>query len=132
MKHFALLVSILSITFSCANQKNIDKKTISNSAQINKEVPLNKSKFAPNTIALNIKISEIIQHENYYEVVSTVEKTLGSGAGIIGMYSKGIEISFETKRDLKLSPNSDYSFLFKETQTMGENKTGLKLIKAIE
>ena len=132
MKHFALLISILSITFSCSNQKNTHKKSISDSAQVNKEIPINKPKFSPGTLALNIKITNIISHDSYREIIATVEKTLGSGAGIIGVYSKGIEVSFETKRDLKLSPNSDYSFLFKETQTMGNTKTGLKLIKAIK
>ena len=92
MKHFTLLVSILSITFSCANHKNINTKSLENSAQINKEIPINKQEFSPGTLALNLKVSEIIRHENYYEIISTVEKKLGNGAGIIGIYPKGKNI----------------------------------------
>jgi hypothetical protein len=132
MKHFALLVSILSITFSCANQKNIDEKSISHSAQINKEIPINKPQFAPNTIALNIKISEIIRHDNYFEVISTVEKRLGTGAGIIGIYSTGKDVSFISNQELNFKVNSSHNFLFKEIQKMGNKGQKLKLIKEIK
>jgi len=132
MKHFALLISILSITFSCTNQKHTHKKSVSDSAQVNKEIPINKPKFSPGTLALNIKIKNIISHDNYSEITATVEKTLGSGAGIIGVYSKGKEVSFESKRGFKLEVNSTYSFLFKESQTMGNNTSNLKLIREIK
>ncbi|WP_372643490.1 hypothetical protein [Ancylomarina sp.] len=132
MKHFALLISILSITFSCANQKDTSKKSVSDSAQVSKEIPINKPKFSPGTLALNIKIKNIISHDSYREIIATVEKTLGSGAGIIGVYSIGQEVSFESKREFKLEVNSTHSFLFKETQTMDNNKRILKLIREIK
>lgn len=132
MKHFALLISILSITFSCANQKDTNKKTITDSAQVNKEIPINKPKFSPGTLALNIKITNIISHDSYSEIIAVVANSLGSGAGIIGVYSKGQEVSFESKPSLKLEVNSTHSFLFKETQTMGNNKSNLKLIRKIK
>lgn len=132
MKHFTLLVSILSITFSCANQKNIDKKSISHSAQINKEIPINKPQFAPNTIALNIKVSGIIRHDNYFEVISTVEKRLGTGAGIIGVYSPGKDISFITNQKLNFKVNSSHNLLLKEIPKMDNKGQKLKLIKEIK
>ncbi len=132
MKHYALLISILSITFSCANQKNTHKNGIADSTQVTKEIPINISDFAPNTLALNIKILKIISHNKYNEIHATVNKTLGSGAGIIGVYSKGNEITFETKHDLELEINSSHSFLFKESQSIGKNKSDLKLIKEIK
>ena len=132
MKHFALLISILSITFSCANQKNTPNKSVSDSVQVNKEIPINKPKFSPGTLALDIKITNIIPHGSYSEIIATVERTLGSGAGIIGVYSKGKEVSFESKRDFKLEVNSTHSFLFKESQSMGNNKSYLKLIREIK
>ncbi|MGZ2370566.1 hypothetical protein ACXR6G_12335 [Ancylomarina sp. YFZ004] len=132
MKHFALLISILSITFSCANQKDTHKKSVADSAQVNKEIPITKPKFSPGTLALNIKITNIISHDSYNEIIATVEKSLGSGAGIIGVYSKGKEVSFESKRDFKLEVNSTHSFLFKESQTMGNNNSNLKLIREIK
>tara|TARA_R110001583_G_scaffold33438_2_gene112869 strand:+ start:2494 stop:2892 length:399 start_codon:yes stop_codon:yes gene_type:complete len=132
MKHFALLVSILSITFSCANQKSTNKKSISDSAQINKEIQINKPKFAPNTIALNIKISEIITHDNYYEIISSVEKRLGSGAGIIGVYTKGKDVSFKTNQELNFKINSSYKLLFKEIQKMSNKGCSLSFIKEIK
>ncbi|RXQ96168.1 hypothetical protein EO244_04825 [Ancylomarina salipaludis] len=132
MKHYALLISILSITFSCANQKNTPKKIVADSAQVTKEIPINKPDFAPNTLALNIKILKIIPHNEYNEIHATVNKTLGSGAGIIGIYSKGKEISFETKSNSDVKINSNYSFLFKESQTMGNNDPILNLIKEVK
>ncbi|RZT93483.1 hypothetical protein EV201_2650 [Ancylomarina subtilis] len=132
MKHYALLISILSITFSCANQKNTHKNGIADSAQVTKEIPINISDFAPNTLALNIKILKIIYHNKYNEIHATVNKTLGSGAGIIGIYSKGKEIRFETESDSKVEINSNYSFLFKESQSMGNNETILNLIKEVK
>jgi hypothetical protein len=132
MRHFALLASILSITFSCASQKDTNNRSIKHSAQIVKEIPINKPNFAPNTIALNIKVSEIIKHENYYEVISTIEKRLGTGAGIIGIYHKGKDVSFITSRDLKFKLNSSHNLLFKEIQKMNNNKQKLKLIKEIK
>ncbi|WP_125030886.1 hypothetical protein [Ancylomarina euxinus] len=105
---------------------------MSDSAQVNKEVSINKPKFSPGTLALNIKIINIIPHDSYNEIISTVEKTLGSGAGIIGVYSKGKEVSFESKHDFKLEVNSTRSFLFKETQTIGNNKSNLKVIREIK
>lgn len=131
MKHFALLISILSITFSCANQKNTHNKSIADSAQANKEIPINKSDFAPGTLALNIKISKIILHDGYYEINATINKTLGSGAGIIGVYSKGKEITIQTKQNLELESNSSYSFLFTESKKM-ENKNRLQIIREIK
>jgi hypothetical protein len=132
MKHFALLVSILSITFSCANQKNINEKTISHSTQINKEIALNKSKYAPNTLGLNIKVFKIIRHENYNEVISTIEKRLGSGTGITGVYSKGKELSFISNQKLNLKVNSSHTILFKEIQKMDNKGQKLRLIKEIK
>jgi len=131
MKHFALLISILSITFSCANQKETHKKSSYDSAKVNKEIPINKPKFSPGTLALNIKITNIISHNSYREINATIEKRLGTGAGITGVYSKGKKISFETKQDLKLETNSTHSFLFREEQTMGNNKYILRLIREI-
>ena len=131
MKHFALLISILSITFSCTNQKNTHKKSISYSAQVNKEIPINKPKFSPGTIALDIKILKIIPHNNYNEITASIEKRMGSGAGLIGVYTKGKIVSFKTKHDLNLEANETYSFLFRETQSMGNKTTNLKLIKEI-
>lgn len=132
MKHFALLVSILSITFSCANQKNTNKKSIENSVQVNKEIPLSKPKFAPNTIALGIKILEVIKHENYYETISVIEKRLGNGAGIIGVYIKGQDVSFQTNQKLNLKPNSSYKLLFKEIQKIDNKGSNLDYIKEIK
>jgi len=132
MKHFALLISILSITFSCANQKNTRNKAEINSTQINKEIPLKKSNFAPGTLALSLKITDIISHDNYKEIIASVEKRLGSGAGIIGIYSKGTKVTFISKHDRKLRVNSSYKLLFKESQVMGSNKSTLKLIKQID
>jgi len=131
MKHFALLISILSITFSCANQKNTHKKSISDSDQVNKEIPINKPKFSPGTLALNIKILKITSHDNYNEITATIEKRLGSGAGLIEVYTKGKIVSFKTKHDLNLEANTTYSFLFRETQSMGDKTNNLKLIKKI-
>ena len=132
MKHFALLVSILSITFSCANQKDIDKKSISHSAQINKEIPINKPQFAPNTIALNINISQIIRHDNYFEIISTVKKRLGTGAAIIGVYSRGKDVVFITNQELNFKVNSSHNLLFKEIQKLDNKGQNLKLIKKIK
>jgi len=132
MKHFALLISILSITFSCANQKKNCIKSKEDSAKVSMQIPVNKSDFSPGTLALNIKIIKIIKIDKHYQVIAKVNKTLGSGAGITHNYSIGEEVSFEANPDLKLSPNIDYSFLFKETHIMGNNKTGLKLIRAIK
>lgn len=132
MKHFALLISILSITFSCANQKDTHNKSVTDSAKVNKEIPINKPKFSPGTLALNIKITNIISHDSYNKIIATVEKTLGSGAGITGIYSKGKEVSFETKRDFILEVNSTHNFLFKESQTMGNKKYNLRLIREIK
>lgn len=105
---------------------------MADSSQINKKIPINKSKFAPGTLALTIKISAIIPHDNYDEIIATISKTLGSGAGITGVYSEGKEVSFKSKRDLKLEVNSTHSFLFKETQIMGNNKSNLNVIKESE
>jgi len=132
MKHFALLISILSITFSCANQKETSKKSLSDSANINKEIPINKPNFSPGTLALKLKITNIIDHNDYRKIIATVEKSLGSGAGITGTYPKGLEVSFETKQDLKLKTNSIRNFLFKESQTMGSKKYNLRLIREIK
>jgi len=132
MNHFALLISILSITFSCANQKKTHQKTVSDSALVNKEIPINKPKFSPGTLALNIKIIKIIPHDNYSKITATIEKRLGTGAGITGVYSKGKQVSFKTKPDLKLQTNSTHSFLFREEQTMDNNKYILRLIREIK
>ncbi len=131
MKHFALLISILSITFSCANQKNTHKKSVSDSAQVNKEIPINKPKFSPGTLALNIKITNIISHDSYSEIIATVENTLGSGAGIIGVYSKGKDVSFKTNQELNFKVNSSYKLLFKEIQKMNNKGCSLNFIKQI-
>lgn len=132
MKHLALFISILSISFSCSNQKKTQNKSIADSAQVNKEIPINKPNLSPGTLALNIKITNIISHDNYSEITATIEKRLGTGAGIIGGYSKGKEISFENKHDFKLEVDSTYNFLFKESQTMGKNGSNLKLIREIK
>lgn len=132
MKHFALLISILSITFSCANQKNIREKSAVNSSQTNKEIPLKKSDFAPGTLAFSLKITNIISHDNYKEVTASIEKKLGSGAGIIGVYSKGTKVTFKSKRDRELRVNSSYKLLFKESQIMDSNESNLKLIKEVD
>jgi len=132
MKHFALLISILSITFSCANQKKNCVKSKEDSAKVSMQIPVNKSDFSPGTLALNIKIIKIIKTDKHYQVKAKVNKTLGSGAGITHNYSIGEEVLFETNRDLKLTLDKDYSFLFKETHTIGENKTGLRLIRVIK
>ena len=132
MKHFALLISILSITFSCANQKKNCVKSKEDSAKVSMQIPVNKSDFSPGTLALNIKIIKIIKTDKHYQVKAQVNKTLGFGAGITHNYSIGEKISFESNRDLNLTPDTDYSFLFKETHTMGNNKTGLKLIRVIK
>ena len=81
---------------------------------------------------MKAKIKNIISHDSYSEIITTVEKTLGSGAGIIGVYSTGKEVSFESKRDFKLEVNSTHNFLIKKSQTMGNKKSNLKLIREIK
>jgi hypothetical protein len=132
MKHFALLISILSITFSCANQKNTHNKSVTDSAKVNKEIPINKPKFSPGTLALNIKIIEIIKNEKHYQIKAEVIKRMGTGAGITQTFTIGQEITFYTNRDLKLTPNTNHSFLFREIQTMGNKKYNLRLIREIK
>lgn len=132
MKHFALLISILSITLSCSNQKNTSKKPIADSTKIDKVIPINKPKFSPSTLALNIKITNIISHNNYQEITATIEKRLGTGAGIVGAYTKGKTISFKTKQKLNLETKSTYSFLFRETQSMSNKRSNLDLIREIK
>ena len=131
MKHFALLISILSITFSCANQKDITKKHIDNTIQTNPSIPINKPSFSPSTLALNIKILKIISNEDYTKVTGQIEKTLGSGSSIIGNYSKNKRVTFTTKHKLNFKVNSIQSFLFRELQSMS-NKSELQLIKKIK
>jgi len=132
MKHFALLISILSITLSCSNQKNTSKKPVSDSTKIDKIIPIQKPKFSPSTLALNVKITNIISHDNYQEITATIEKRLGTGAGIVGIYTKGKTISFKTNQKLNLEIKSAYSFLFRETQSMSKKKNNLDLIREIK
>lgn len=132
MKHFALLISILSITFSCANTKTTNKKPTTNYIQTEEKKPVQDySKISPGTCILLLNNTKIHSLNGNYFLSGVIQKINGYGAGFTSVFevNQELKLKISSKKAQSIEEGKELICTIREEMKMGQSHPSFRLIQ---